>query len=65
MCAFKDVYTTEILDMPYHEMDVALIQKHSTIQMDIIKSEFPKDMEVYCHSTMLSVPFNYIQTIIK
>lgn len=63
MCAFKDAYTTEILGHAVSsKMDVALIQEAFNNMMDDHKSEFPKDMEVYCHSDQGS---QYLSTTFK
>ena len=60
---FKDVYTTEILGHAVSsKMDVALIQEAFNNMMDDHKSEFPKDMEVYCHSDQGS---QYLSTTFK
>lgn len=62
MC-FKDAYTTEILGCAVSsKMDVALIQEAFNNMMDDHKSEFPKDMEVYCHSDQGS---QYLSTTFK
>ena len=63
MCVFKDAYTTEILGCAVSsKMDVALIQEAFNNMMDNHKSEFPKDMEVYCHSDQGS---QYLSTTFK
>lgn len=63
MCAFKDAYTTEILGHAVSsKMDVALIQEAFNNMMNDHKSEFPKDMEVYCHSDQGS---QYLSTTFK
>ena len=63
MCVFKDAYTTEILGCAVSsKMDVALIQEAFNNMMDDHKSEFPKDMEVYCHSDQGS---QYLSTTFK
>lgn len=59
----KDAYTTEILGHAVSsKMDVALIQEAFNNMMDDHKSEFPKDMEVYCHSDQGS---QYLSTTFK
>ena len=59
----KDAYTTEILGCAVSsKMDVALIQEAFNNMMDDHKSEFPKDMEVYCHSDQGS---QYLSTTFK
>ena len=51
MCAFKDAYTTEILGHYVSgRMDVSLVQKAFNNMMENHKDEFPKNLEVYCHS---------------
>ena len=63
MCVFKDAYTTEILGCAVSsKMDVALIKEAFNNMMDDHKSEFPKDMEVYCHSDQGS---QYLSTTFK
>lgn len=63
MCAFKDAYTTEILGHYVSgRMDVSLVQKAFNNMMENHKDEFPKNLEVYCHSDQGS---QYLSTSFK
>lgn len=63
MCAFKDAYTTEILGhYVSSRMDVSLVQKAFNNMMENHKDEFPKNLEVYCHSDQGS---QYLSTSFK
>lgn len=63
MCAFKDAYTTEILGhYVSSRMDVSLVQKAFNNMMEKHKDEFPKNLEVYCHSDQGS---QYLSTSFK
>ena len=63
MCAFKDAYTTEILGHYVSgRMDVSLVQQAFNNMMENHKDEFPKNLEVYCHSDQGS---QYLSTSFK
>ena len=63
MCAFKDAYTTEVLGHYVSgRMDVSLVQNAFNNMMENHKGEFPKDLEVYCHSDQGS---QYLSTSFK
>ena len=63
MCAFKDAYTTEILGHYVSgRMDVSHVQKAFNNMMENHKDEFPKNLEVYCHSDQGS---QYLSTSFK